>query len=363
MYTVLHTESSTGWGGQENRTLRESIGLKNLGARVIILCQPGSVLGERASACGIKVGFCRMKKSYDLFAVRRIMKLIKAEHVDVINTHSGRDSFLAGVAGRMSSRQPIIVRTRHLALPITSKTTYSLLPHRVVTVSRCVRRYLISKGISPEKVVAIPTGIDINQFNPDVETNNLRKELGIQRDTPLVGTVAILRIKKGHHILLNAIPLVLKKVPEAVFVFAGNGPQHRNLSNKIQELGLSEKVIMLGLRNDIPALLRSIDLFVLPTLQEALGTSFIEAMAMKKPVIGSDIDGVSEVIQDGINGLLVKPEDPVSLADAIVRLLKDRAMAEKMGIKGWENVLENYTTENMCKKMHELYSSLLGKRR
>ncbi len=363
MYTVLHTESSTGWGGQENRTLRESIGLRDMGARIIVLCQPGSVLGERASDHGIQVEFCRMKKSYDLVAVKDILKLIRTEHVDVINTHSGRDSFLAGIAGRMSSRRPVIVRTRHLALPITSRASYSLIPHRVVTVSRYVRRYLISKGLRPERVVAIPTGIDLERFDPDRETGDIRQELGIKPDIPLVGTVAILRTKKGHHVLLDAIPKVLKRVPDALFLFAGNGPQHQNLSNRIQELGLSDHVMMLGLRDDIPGLLNSIDLFVLPTLQEALGTSFIEAMAMKKPVVGTAIDGVSEVIRDRINGLLVRPDDPASLADAITRLLKDREKAATMGNRGREIVLENYTTDRMCRDMHRLYSELLEERR
>ncbi len=309
-FTILHTESSKGWGGQENRTLNESIGIRRFGVRVIILCQPGSMLEKKASAEGIEVRTCAMNKSYEIRAVKYILDVIGDEGVDIINTHSGRDSLLGGIAGRLSRRRPVIVRTRHLALPITSKFSYKILPHRIVTVSEYVRNYLIQEGIPPEKVTAVPTGADINRFDPQKVNGHLKRELGLKPDIPLVGTIAILRVKKGHHILLDAIPLILEKIPDAAFIFAGDGPQRQNILNKIKSLNVSDKVYMLGLRKDIPEILKSIDLFVLPTLQEALGTSFVEAMAMEKPVIGTDVGGVSELIKDGVNGRLVEPDNP-----------------------------------------------------
>jgi glycosyltransferase involved in cell wall biosynthesis len=358
MLTILHTESSTGWGGQENRTLQESIGLRKLGAKVIILCQPDSVLGKRASVEGFEVRTCRMRKSYDILAIKFILELIRNEKIDVISTHSGRDSLLAGIAGRLSRKKPVIVRTRHLALPITSKVSYGFLPHKVVTVSEYVRQYLINEGIPAEKVIAIPTGIDISRFDPDKYNENLRQGLRLKSDVPIVGTIAILRRKKGHHILLDAIPLILQKIPEAVFVFAGDGPQRQNITNKIKNSGLSDRVFLLGLRKDIPNILKSIDVFVLPTLQEALGTSFIEAMAMGRPVIGTDVGGVSEVIKDGLNGYLAEPNNPHALADAVIRMLRDKEKAKIMGMEGRKIVEQNYTVEKMCEKMYALYASL-----
>ncbi len=359
MFSVLHTESSTGWGGQESRTLQESVGLRKLGVRVVLFCQPGSVLGEKAEAEGLDVFRCRMRKSYDLFAIWNILKVVRKENIDIINTHSGRDTLLAGIAGRLSSRRPVVVRTRHLALPITSKFTYNVLAHRIVTVSEYVRNYLVSAGVPAQKITAVHTCVNLERFDPGKTGSGLRKELGIDPGAPVVGTVSILRRKKGHHILLDAIPDILEKIPDAVFVFAGNGPQKENIENKIKELGLEEKVFLLGLRNDIPYILNSIDLFVLPTLQEALGTSFVEAMAMGKPVIGADVGGVGELIKDGVNGYLVRPEDSDSLADAVIRTLLDKDKAETMGRQGMEMVRKDFTSERMCRGMYDLYSSLL----
>ncbi len=356
---ILHTESSTGWGGQESRTLQESIGMRKLGARAVILCQPGSVLGEKAEAAGFDVFRCRMNKSYDLFAVRNILQVIRRENIDIVHTHSGRDTLLAGIAGRLSAKKPAVVRTRHLALPITSKFTYTMLTHKIVTVSEYVRDYLISEGIPSSRITAVHTCVDLDRFDPEKAKDSLRKELGLADSTPVVGTISILRKKKGHHILLDAIPAILKEVPETVFVFAGNGPQEENIVDKINALGLKGKVFMLGLRDDIPDILKSLNLFVLPTLQEALGTSFIEAMAMGKPVIGTDVGGVGEVIKDGINGFLIKPNDHWDLAEAVISIMKADDKGKMMGIEGRKMARQDFSAERMCEKIYALYLSLL----
>lgn len=359
---ILHTESSKGWGGQENRILQESLGLGRLGAKVLVLCQPDSRLAARARESGLDVRTVKMRRGLDLIAVWQIMRVIGNERIAVVNTHSGRDSILAGVAGRLSRAGPLIVRTRHLALPITSKFTYSVLPHKVVTVSEYVRRHLAGLGIAEERLAAVPTGVDLSRFDPDAAAGTLRQELGLDANAPLVGTAAILRLKKGHHVLLEAIPKVLEAVPRAIFVFAGDGPQHENILKSIRQKGLQAQVLLLGLRRDIPNVLKSIDLFVLPTLEEALGTAFVEAMAMKKPVIGSRVGGVPEVIDEGRNGLLVDPGDPAGLAAAIIRLLQNPELARAMGERGRAIAATEFSVERMCLRMQALYQGLLHAR-
>ncbi|HBO83778.1 MAG: hypothetical protein A2073_00270 [Deltaproteobacteria bacterium GWC2_42_11] len=358
--TVLHTESSKGWGGQENRTLKESIGLKRLGARVMIACPHDSRLAVIGADNNIEIKTVEMKNSVSPSAVFSILKIIKEEGVDIVCTHSGKDSMLGAIAGRLSRRKPKIVRTRHLALPITSKITYSVLPHRVVTVSEYVRKYLVEeKGIPADKVISIPTGVDMERFNPDTVKAVSREELGVPSNAILVGAIAIFRRKKGHHTLLEAIPEVLNRFPETIFLFAGDGPQRKNIETRILELGISDNIRLIGLRKDVPEVLKAIDLFVLPTLQEALGTSFIEAMAMGKPVIGTRVGGVSEAVKDGVSGILVEPENPDALANAIISLLGDRDRMKEIGIAGRKIVAENYSVEGMSRKLYDFYMSIV----
>jgi len=360
--TVLHTESSLGWGGQEQRTLRECLGIRKLGMRPAVLCPPDAELGRRAVAAGIEVFPCPMRKSYDVAAVRTILRVLREEAVDVVNTHSSRDSLLAGMAARLSPRRPAVVRTRHLALPITSRISYSYLPHRVVTVSGYVKEYLVREGVPGERVVVVPTGIDAGRFADGAAPGNLREELGLPQDIPLVGSIAVLRIKKGHRSLLEAAPSVLAAFPGTVFVIVGAGPQEKNLRNAIDSMGLAGSVRMLGHREDVANVLLSLDLFVLPTVEEALGTAFVEAMAAGRAVVGCRVGGVPEVVEEGRTGLLVPPGDSAALADAIRSLLADGELRRSMGEAGRQAVRTRFSAEEMSRRMWELYRSLLSER-
>ncbi|MBI5874722.1 MAG: glycosyltransferase family 4 protein [Deltaproteobacteria bacterium] len=358
--TILHTESSKGWGGQENRTLKESIGLKKMGVRVIIACPSDSKLAKVGAENGIEIRAVRMDSSISPSAILSILKIIKQENVNIVCTHSGKDSMIGAIAGRLSKMKPKVVRTRHLALPITSKITYSIFPHKVVTVSEYVRKYLVEeKGIAADKVLSIPTGVDLEVFNIDVVKAVSREALGISPDAVIVGTIAILRRKKGHHTLLDAIPFVLKEIPNVTFLFAGDGPQRENIEKKLSELGIAGSVKLLGLRKDIPEILKTIDLFVLPTLQEALGTSFLEAMAMSKPVVGTRVGGVPEVVNEGVSGMLVEPGNSAALADAIINLLKSRDKMKKMGDEGRRIVEIKYSVDVMVKNLYDFYKSII----
>ena len=364
--SIVHTESSTGWGGQENRTLNECLGMRARGHRVTVVGQPGARLLDRAAQAGFATAEVPMRKSFDLPAVFRLAKVLRQVGADVVNTHSSRDTTLAGLAARLPfaypGRRPKVVRTRHLILPITSTFTYARLPDQVVAVSEAVRDYLLSEGIAPSQVTTVHTGVDFSRFDrSQVAAADLRAELGLKADTVLVGTVAILRRKKGHHVLLEAAAR-LRNDPRGAqvrFVFVGDGPQTDNLKAKIAELGLGNRVFLLGLRRDVPAVMAGLDLFVLPTLEEALGTSYLEAQAMALPVIGTRVGGVPETMQEGKTGLLVPAEDPIALGDAVATLAGDAVRRQQMGEAGSRFVRDAYSVERMVDGMETLYRRLL----
>lgn len=359
--TILHTESSTGWGGQENRTLRECEQLRGLGARMLIACQPEARLGQRAREAGFEVFPVSMPRGFHPPAMLRLARIAARERVDVVNTHSGRDTLLAGLAMRLLPRRPRIVRTRHLILPVGSLNSYKRLPDHVVAVSRAVADYLVSVGLPRDHVSVVSTGVDTARFDPEKVQPVLRTELGLSPDTPLIGTIAILRAKKGHLDLLGAIPKVLERHPEAVFVFAGDGPQRANLETAIAERGLQSRVHLLGLRRDVPEVLRSLDVFVLPTHEEALGTAFLEAQAMGLPAIGTRVGGVPEAILEGETGMLVPAHDPAALAAAIGTLLDDPAHTREMGRKARTWVCSRHSVEVMGRDMLDTYVRLCGR--
>lgn len=358
--TILHTESSLGWGGQENRTLNELIELQARGYTPLLACPPQAKLGARARETGCEVIDIAMRGALDLPAFWALRRLMAKRKVDIVNTHSGRDTQLAGMAARSLGRlRPRVVRTRHLALPISSHFSYVTLPDHVVTVSHFVASYLTSAKVPAECITAVPTGIDLSRYQT-ATPGSLRAELGLADTTPLIGTVAILRRKKGHAELLEAVPQVLAEFPAVHFVFAGDGPQFGNLTQRINELGLAGNVHLLGLRRDVVNVLASLDLFVLPTHQEALGTAFIEAAAMGVPAIASRVDGVPEVVRDGETGLLVPVGDSAAIAASIIRLLADAPLRHTMGATARAWVEAHYSRQVMVDGMLAVYAKLLA---
>jgi glycosyltransferase involved in cell wall biosynthesis len=357
---VLHTESSLGWGGQENRILNEMLGLRVAGHRALVACKPGARLAQRAREAGFDAFEVPMRNALDIVAVLRLRRLMREQGVHIVNTHSGRDTQLAGLAGRSLGRgRPRVVRTRHLALPITSRVGYAVLPDHVVTVSGFVRDFLVAAGVPPERVTSVPTGIDLGRWVADPAGSTLRTELGIPAEAPLIGTVAILRRKKGHAELLEALPAVFQRFPDAHAVFAGDGPQKENLERRIAELGLGDRIHLLGLRRDVANVLQALDVFVLPTHQEALGTAFIEAGTMGLPSVASRVDGVPEVVVDGETGLLVPVGDSAAIAAALIELLADPERRRRLGETARARARERFSREAMVTGMIEVYRRLL----
>jgi glycosyltransferase involved in cell wall biosynthesis len=301
-------------------------------------------------------------------AIRLCRGAMERYQVDLVNTHSSRDSWIASISGRLSSRRPTILRTRHLSIPVrsdpVSRFLYRCLPHGVITTGEVIRKELMEKlGIDGERVSSIPTGVDVRRFNPEEIRGALREALGLESEGLLVGTVSVLRGWKGHLDFLEAAAGVVKRVPLSSFVIVGEGPMRTLIEEGIERLGLDDRVRLLGFREDIPEILVSLDLFVHPSFKhEGVPQVLLQAMAMERAVVASDIGGIREVVRDGVDGLLVPPRDPGRLAEGMVRLLLDPEKRYSMGKRGREQVLQKWTLEKMVEKTIGVYERLIKAR-
>jgi len=356
---ILHSESSSGWGGQEHRTLKEMIALRARGHTVEVVCPRGARLGVRSSDEGFVVHHARMRGGADLGSMFSVKALLSRRKFDVLNTHSGHDSIVAGTAGRLAGT-PLVVRTRHLALPISSLATYTWIPHRVIAVSQYVRKYLISAGVAEGRVKTIYDGI----LKPDAHSpSTLRTELGFDSDAMIVGMVAIMRDKKGHEDLIEAARPMLAQRSNLHFVMAGDGPWFEKIKDIVKRHGLADRIHLLGFRTDITNVLGGCDLFVLPTHQEALGQSYIEAMASGLAVIGTNVDGVPELITHGTNGLLVPPHDIKALRAAMTLLIDDARLRARLGGAGRLLTDSRFTVDGMADQTIDFYRRAIRERR
>ncbi|MVW80331.1 glycosyltransferase family 4 protein [Bordetella sp. 02P26C-1] len=360
---ILHTEAAVAFGGQEHRIFKEMHAMRARGHHVEALCQPQAQLVPRLREAGFTVhtvpmgGLVRYLRG--VVTVRRI--LVEGRY-DVVNTHSRIDTLIAGTAGRLAGT-PLIVRTRHLASKVGSLLSYTWLPHRVTTVSEYVRRYLISRGVPAEHTATLYSPVVLP---PPVEHSTLRGELGLSEDDIVVGCVAVMRAAKGHKNLIDAIRPLMATRPNLHMVFVGSGsPTFENTQAYIQQLGLQQRIHLMGTRRDVPNLLAGFDLFALATEQEASGTVFVEAEAAGLPVIGTDVGGVSEMMRDGETGILVPLHDERALRGALERLIDDPDLRHRMGEAGRRMVWEEgvFSPARLAENTEAIYRKWLAERR
>lgn len=331
---ILHSEAATGWGGQEQYIHRMLLAMRERGHTLEAVCQPHAKLTERLRQEGFTVHTLPMDGPVNYVrGVARIRALLRAGRFDVLNTHSRRDTMLAGVAGRLAGT-PLIVRTRHLAKKPGSLLSYTVVPHRVTTASEFVRRGLTERGVPESHVAVVYPAVELP---PLTGQSSLRKELRLAPNDIVVGCVAVMRKQKGHKELIDAMAPLIAERPNVHLVLVGGGsPVFEEIQAYVKERGLSRRVHMLGMRNDVPDLLQGFDIFALATRQEASGTVFVEAGAMGVPVVGTRVDGVPEMMREGENGFLVPLDDITALTAALRRLVEDPELRQRMGNAGLE---------------------------
>jgi glycosyltransferase involved in cell wall biosynthesis len=218
--------------------------------------------------------------------------------------------------------------------------------------------------VDPSKIIVVYNGVDQEIFIPAENQSALKARLGIQPADLVVGTVSSLYLHKGHRYLLQAVPLVLGAFPSTKFLIVGDGPLRKKLEGQAKDLNISAHLVFTGKRKDVPDLLSAMDVFVLPSCsREGLGISIIEAMALEKPVVATEIGGIPEVVADEETGYLVPPKNPDALAEAIVKFLQSPPRAKEMGRRGRARFEEKFTKRKMLSEVEYLYLNLMKKRK
>ncbi|MFT3734855.1 MAG: glycosyltransferase family 4 protein [Rhodocyclaceae bacterium] len=355
---IVHTESSCGWGGQEIRILEESRGLIARGHRVTIVAPDSSNIFKRAGEWGVPAVALPLTKKRlgPLLALRRWLRANAAD-IDVLNTHSSTDSWLAAVA-RVGGPQLPIVRTRHISAPVTPSTAnrwlYAKVAAHVVTTGEQLRRELIDNlGVAEARSTSIPTGIDTTRFVPG-DKAAARAALGLDADAFWLGIVATLRSWKGHAFLLEALASI--DDPQLKLAIVGDGPQRDNLRAKVAELGLEARVHFAGEQKNVPTWLQAFDAFALPSYaNEGVSQAVMQAMSAGLPIITTAVGSMRDIIIEGQTGLLVTPKDSAALAQAIRQLREQPSLAEKLGAGAHAFAIENCGLARMLDRMEAIF--------
>jgi glycosyltransferase involved in cell wall biosynthesis len=360
---ILHSEAATSFGGQEQYIYRMMLAMRDRGHVLEAVCQPHAQLTQRLRDEGFTVHTTYMDGPVNFVkSMTKINSVLRSGRFDILNTHSRRDTIVAGCAGRLAGT-PLIVRTRHLANKVGSLLSYTVIPHRVTTASDFVRRGLIERGVPPSYVATVYPAVDMPPLPGDEST--LRTELRLAQNDIVVGCVAVMRAQKGHRNLIDALEPLIRERPNVHLVLVGGGsPIFEEVQAYVAEKGLQKRVHLMGARRDVPNLLAGFDIFALATRKEASGTVFVEAGAAGLPVVGTNVDGVPEMMQDGVSGMLVPLDDTEALTEALKRLIDDPGLRHQMGQAGLKFCREsgNFSLAAMVQRIEACYNRWLTER-
>lgn len=312
------------------------------------------------------VGFLPLSRSSprQLLAWGPLLAYLRRERVDVLHAHQFGSNAWAALLGPLAGT-PVVIAHEHTwsfeGQPLRKLLDRHLIARRVdafLTVSEEDRRRMIEiEKIDPAKLIMVPNGIPAP---PSPRRTDIRAELGIAEQAPVVGTVCTLRPQKALHVLIEAVAMLVRRFPDLRLVIAGTGAERQRLLGLVEALGLERTVMMLGYRPDVPDVLRAFDVAASSSDFEGTPLSMLEYMEAGLPIVATDVGGVPDVIEDGVHGTLVERRDPAALAAAIEALLADRSRAAEMGRRGQQRRREEFSIEATVRRVEALYERLVA---
>ncbi|MBN1901814.1 glycosyltransferase family 4 protein, partial [Candidatus Sumerlaeota bacterium] len=296
--------------------------------------------------------------------IRKIGELIEKERFDIVHTHGSQDSWAAALAVRFAKRRPPIIRTKHNIFPIqdhfANRWLYGKAMDSIICISGAIYEYCAAKSyIAREKLSVIHSAVDAERFTKG-NPGRIRTEYNLDGKF-IAGITGRLCQEKGHRFLFDAIKKIKDRIPELALLVVGTGTLYQKLMEYARELEIGERIVFTGFRKDIPDVLADLDLFVMPSVSEGLGTAVLEAAAASLPIIASNVGGIPDIIQTGVNGLLVPPENPDALSEAILTLYSQRERATIFGKAAREHVQRNFSESALGRKTEEVYLKLIQK--
>lgn len=302
---------------------------------------------------------------WDLLAFRRLVRFLCRQRIDILHAHMIGSNVWGSLFGRLC-RVPVVIAHEHswsyVGQPLRRLTdrVISRLADTFVAVSEADRERMISiERVQAAKITVIPTAY-IPRASAD--QGDVRGELGIAADVPVIGTIAILRREKALHVLIAAVALLPERLSRTRLIVAGHGPCRGALEAQAADLGLRDRVHFLGMRDDVDAIWRALDVGAISSDREGTPLAAIEAMTNRIPLVATSVGGIPEMLEHEVSALLVQPRDPAGLAGALARLLDDPALRTRLAEAAW-GLSRAFSLERLMQTIEEMYLGLLAESR
>ncbi len=360
----LHLDTARTWRGGQHQALLTVRGLRRRGQRAALAAQPRGELFRRVSG-ETDLYALAPRGDLDPVAAWRLSRLVRRLAPDVIHAHDAHAVAVASLARSLAgpgATPPLIAARRvdfHIRGNAFSRWKYRRVD-RFVCASAAIRDMLAGDGVPPERACVVHEGIETDRIER-APALDLHREFDLPAGCPIVGNVAALVPHKGQRHLVDAAAQVVREVPDARVLIVGAGELADALARQVGRLRLDGKVILTGFRSDVPSVLKGLDLFVMSSVTEGLGTSVLDAMAAGLAVVGTRAGGIPESIVDGGTGLLAPPADARALAQAIVALLRDAPRRRRLGAAGRERARAAFSADRMVEETAAVYADVVAR--
>jgi glycosyltransferase involved in cell wall biosynthesis len=337
------------------------MGLRALRHRAALVAHPEGELYRRMSE-GTDLIPLAPRNEIDLAAAWRLSRVLKQYRPDVVHAHDPHGVAMAATALSIISLSPspALVASRRIEFHIGhnsfSRWKYDQV-NCVIAISEAVRERLIADGIPRAKTTVVHEGVDVERI-AHLRPANVHAAFFLPTHAPIVGNIGALVPQKGQHHLIDAAAIVVRHIPDARFVIAGEGELRPQLEDQIKRKHLERHVFLAGFRTDALELLKGFDLFALSSLHEGMCTSLVDAMAASKAAVATAVGGVPEVMADGESGYLVPAKDHEAMAQRIIDLLHDESLRRRMGEAALRRARERFTVERMVAGTIDVYEQL-----
>ena len=359
----LHVDTARTWRGGQYQALLTVLGLRRRGERAALAAQPRGELFRRAAEAG-DLHPLAPRGDLDPAAAWKLCRLVGDLAPDVIHAHDARAVAVASLARSLAGRQatPPLVASRRVDFHIRgnafSRWKYRQVD-RFICASEAIRDMLVGDGVPRDRTTVVHEGVDIERIER-APALDLHREFDLPPGCPIAGNVAALVPHKGQRHLVDAAARLIREVPDARVLIVGAGELEGALARQVRRLRLDGKVILTGFRSDVPSVLKGLDLFVMSSVTEGLGTSVLDAMAAGLAVVGTRAGGIPESVVDGSTGLLTPPGDAPALARAIADLLRDAPRRRAFGAAGRRRARAEFGAGRMVAETAAVYGVVAG---
>jgi len=370
---ILFVIDGLQFGGGERVFAQLINGLSIEKYELFLACKPNKVLYQAIRNKSVKTIPLDFSKQFNPHLIFKLTRLINKNNIDIVHGQGTRAEFYARVATRLTGKAKYVAT---IAMPVEGfdvspfkKRIYRFFDRlsekyvdRFIVVSDVLKNKLVQdRGIPSEKVVRIYNGIEVNEYSPqnlNKYRDKIRKEFNLNNSDVLIGAIGRLVWQKGFEYLIQAIPQLQRRFPDVKVLIVGEGPLRKQLEALSRELGVQDQIILTGFRNDIKEILCTIDILLIPSLLEGFPMIILEAMAMARPIIATEIDGITEQILDNKTGFLIPPQDSNSISKTLINLILDDELCNKIGLNAREITQNEFSLSKMLTQTNEVYQSL-----